>query len=283
MFYIFLASILWGTSFIAGKYAEDFTSPELVVLLRLVLASLCIAHVAIPVLKRLSNPLLKRVIFVSFLTFPVTFLLQFIGLKYTTASNAATMIGFMPLTVLLSEHFFFGKKATIKQLLLSVIAFIGVLLVMGKPDLANDNFIGCLIVLLSDFVVAIWLPMSKKLISAVPAGSYTPLTLFFGAITSIPTVIILTPFLQTDWTIMPSMAGIISVVYLGIGCSLVASWAWNRGVALVDTHVSGLALALEPVFGVIFAILLLGDRPNIYAMTGIFLVIMTVLLSLKLK
>lgn len=279
MHYLIIASILWGTSFIAGKYAEDFASPAIVVMIRLLIASLFVSHIAIATLKHLDKATLKRIIWVSFLTYPVTFLLQFIGLKYTTASNAVTMIGFNPLIVLLFGHFFFQQKATFKQLILAVVAFIGVLLVMGKPDLSNDNFVGCLIVLLSGFVVAIWLQMSKNLMTVVPKGSYTPLTVFFGALLSVPTVVLLQLLLDSSWQLTPSVSGIFAVLYLGIGCSLMASWAWNKGVAVNDTNVSGLALALEPVFGVVFAIMLLGDRPDLFTTVGISLVIFAILYS----
>ncbi|MBS9780490.1 MAG: DMT family transporter [Moraxellaceae bacterium] len=283
MHYLLIASILWGTSFIAGKYAEDFASPELVVLIRLVIASLFVSHIAIASLKQLDKSVLKRIIFVSFLTYPVTFLLQFVGLKYTTASNAVTMIGFNPLLVLLFGHFFFNDKATLKQLLLAMLAFVGVLLVMGKPDFSNDNFVGCLIVLLSGFAVAIWLQMSKSLMKVVPKGSYTPLTVFFGAILTFPSAWLVKVLLGNDWTVTPSVAGVSSVLYLGVGCSLMASWAWNKGVAVSATNISGLALALEPVFGVVFALILLGDRPELFTSIGIALVLFAILYSFWLS
>ncbi len=283
MHYLLIASILWGTSFIAGKYADAFASPELVVLIRLWIASLAVMPIALKNLQHLDKSLLKRMLWVSFLTYPVTFLLQFIGLKYTTASNAVTMIGFNPLLVLLFGHLFFNDKASLKQLALAVLALIGVVLVMGKPDLGNDNFIGCLIVLSSGFAVAIWLQLSKSLMKEVPKGSYTPLTLFFGALLTIPTVALLKLPLNTDWTITPSVTGILAVLYLGVGCSLMASWAWNRGVAVSDTNISGLALALEPVFGVLFAVLLLGDRPDLSTTIGIAMVMFAVLYSFWLS
>ncbi len=279
MHYLLLASVLWGTSFIAGKYAESFATPEIVVLFRLALAGLFVAHIAIPTLKKLDKKLFKQILLVSFLTFPATFLLQFIGLEYTTATNAITMLGFLPLIVLIAGHLFFNEKANIKQLALGGLAFIGVLLVMGKPDLSNDNFVGCALVLSSCLVVAIWIQLSKVLMHKVPRGSYTPLTLFLGAILTLPCTALLTD----SWELTPSVTGISAVLYLGIACNLVASWAWNKGVSMTDTHVSGFFLALEPVFGVLFGILLMGDRPNFYASIGIGLVLFSVMYSVRVN
>lgn len=286
MQYLLIASILWGTSFIAGKYAEPYFSPELLVLLRMLIASLFITHIAIPYIKRLDKTLLYKVIFVSFLTFPVTFMLQFIGLKYTTASNAVTMIGFEPLIVLIVGHLFFEQKASYKQFSLALLAFFGVLLVMGKPDLSNQNFVGCVIVLSSGMAVAIWLQLSKVLMNQLPTGSYTPLTIFFGSLLTIPSSFLLKIMMGTDWELSSSLSSPValsSLLYLGIGCSLIAGWAWNKGVEITNANMSGLFLALEPVFGVIFAILLLGDRPKFWGAVGIALVLFSVLYSFRMS
>lgn len=276
MFYLLVASLLWGTSFIAGKYAEEFASPELVVLLRFLIASLFIAHIAIKHLRKLDKKLIIQLLFVAFLTYPLTFLLQFIGLQYTNASNAVTMLGIEPLIVVLAGHFFFKEKATYLQIAMALLAFLGVLLVMGKPDLSNDNFIGCAIVFSSTLVIAVWLRMAKNLMTILPKGAYTPVTLLLGFLLTIPCVLLI----NQDWSIHVSHTGIASVVYLGIGCSLLASWAWNKGLSMSTANDTGIFLALEPVFGVLFGIALLGDRPGFYAGVGIILVLSAVFISI---
>ncbi|MDP8161878.1 DMT family transporter [Pasteurella skyensis] len=276
MLYLLAAAFLWGTSFIAGKYAEALASPEIIVLFRWFIALPFIAHIAIPSIRKLTKPLLYKVIGVSFLINSI-FLLQFIGLEYTTASNAATMIGFEPLLVILAGHYFFNQPTNKKQILLSLIALVGIALVMGVPDLSNNNFIGCFIVFSSTVVIAITLQQSKVLIDKVPKGSFTALTLFFAALWCIPCTLLLVD----DWQITPSISGIASVLYLGIGCTLLASWLWNIGLSKTAANLGGIFLALEPIFGVFFAIILLNERPDLYASIGIILVIFSVLYSLK--
>lgn len=48
-------------------------------------------------------------------------------------------------------------------------------------------------------------------------------------------------------------------MYLGIGCSLIAAWCWNKGLESVSASISGIFLVMEPVFGVIMAVILLQE------------------------
>lgn len=67
----------------------------------------------------------------AFLNYTAIFLLQFIGLKYTTASSAVTMIGLEPLFVVFVGHLFFKDKAQWFHWLCGVMAFVGIVVLMS--------------------------------------------------------------------------------------------------------------------------------------------------------
>lgn len=112
MIYLLLASFLWGTSFIAGKFAYETLDPALVVLFRLIIAGVILFPITLRFIKENSKSDVdwKKIALLGFLTYPATFLLQFIGLQYTSASSAATMIGIEPLMVILIGQLFLKKK-----------------------------------------------------------------------------------------------------------------------------------------------------------------------------
>lgn len=74
---------------------------------------------------------------------------------------------------------------------------------------------------------------------------------------------------QINWT----WQGGVSILYLGVVCNWLAYWLWNRGMNQVSANASGLLIALEPVFGVLFAVLLLGERLAWLAWAGVALII----------
>lgn len=280
MIYLLLASFLWGTSFIAGKFAYETLDPALVVLFRLIIAGVILFPITLRFIKENSKSDVdwKKIALLGFLTYPATFLLQFIGLQYTSASSAATMIGIEPLMVILVGQLFFKEKASLTIWLLGIIAFIGVFLLVGLSDSEEISLIGCLLVLASTIVVALWLRLSKSVLGNLNPKVYTALSLQLGILIGLPFMLLLVK----DWNINFSYSSIIALLYLGIGCSLFANWAWNKGLSETETNKSGIFLALEPVFGVLFSIILLNDSLSFTSWVGVALVILSATVCLVL-
>lgn len=280
MIYLLLASFLWGTSFIAGKFAYETLDPALVVLFRLIIAGVILFPITLRFIKENSKSDVdwKKIALLGFLTYPATFLLQFIGLQYTSASSAATMIGIEPLMVILIGQLFFKEKASLTIWLLGIIAFIGVFLLVGLSDNEEISLIGCLLVLASTIVVALWLRLSKSVLGNLNPKVYTALSLQLGTLIGLPFMLLLVK----DWNINFSYSSIIALLYLGIGCSLFANWAWNKGLSETETNKSGIFLALEPIFGVLFSIILLNDSLSITSWVGVALVILSAAVCLVL-
>ena len=281
MIYLLLASFLWGTSFIAGKFAYETLDPALVVLFRLIIAGVILFPITLRFIKKNSKSDVdwKKIALLGFLTYPATFLLQFIGLQYTSASSAATMIGIEPLMVILVGQFFFKEQASLTIWLLGTIAFIGVFLLVGLSDSEEISLIGCLLVLASTIVVALWLRLSKSVLGGnLNPKVYTALSLQLGTLIGLPFMLLLVK----DWNINFSYSSIIALLYLGIGCSLFANWAWNKGLSETETNKSGIFLALEPVFGVLFSIILLNDSLSFTSWVGVALVILSATVCLVL-
>ncbi len=177
------------------------------------------------------------------------------------------MIGIEPLMVILIGQLFFKEKASLTIWLLGIIAFIGVFLLVG-----------CLLVLASTIVVALWLRLSKSVLGNLNPKVYTALSLQLGTLIGLPFMLLLVK----NWNINFSYSSIIALLYLGIGCSLFANWAWNKGLSETETNKSGIFLALEPVFGVLFSIILLNDSLSITSWVGVALVILSAAVCLVL-
>lgn len=280
MLYLLIASFLWGTSFIAGKFAYETLDPALVVLFRLIIAGVILLPVTFNFLREniKSDIQWKKLIILGFLTYPATFLLQFIGLQYTSASSAATMIGIEPLMVILIGQLFFKEKASLIIWVLGIVAFIGVFLLVGLSNNEEISLFGCILVLVSTIVVALWLRLSKSLLGNLSPKVYTALSLQLGTLIGLPFMLLLVK----DWNIAFSFSSVAALIYLGIGCSLFANWAWNKGLSETETNKSGIFLALEPVFGVLFSIILLNDNLSITSWVGVILVILSATICLVL-
>ncbi|GAB7530468.1 DMT family transporter [Pseudomonas sp. 3A(2025)] len=270
--YVLAAAFLWGTSFVAGKFALGMADAALIVLARFVIASLFWLPTFRSALRSVPRSRWSALLLLALLMIPATFLLQFIGLRYTGAASAALMIGFEPLMIMLVGWWVWRERIGLLNLTLGIVALAGVLLVMGWPD--GGHFAGCLLVLLSTVVVAFWVRWSRSWMQLMPVNAFTALTTVLGTLMLIPVALLLT----RDWQINVSAQGSAALLYLGLGCSLAAGWLWNMGIKSIPANSGGLFLALEPVFGVLFAVALLHEPFSGTTILGAALVIAPVLI-----
>lgn len=64
-----------------------------------------------------------------------------------------------------------------------------------------------------------------------------------------------------------------------MSCSWLAYKLWNIDLNKTPAHISGMLIALEPVFGILLAYLLLGERMNLPTILGGLLIIGSAFLS----
>lgn len=191
------------------------------------------------------------------------------GLSLTSASSAITIIGLEPLLVVFIGHFFYKDKARWFHWLFGLVAFIGVaLLVKGDTTGGEISLLGCALMFISCAVFAFCLRITQRMLNTIGSAAYTPISIVLGMITCIPFSLVLTQ----SWAIHFSWTGLFGLLYLGIGCSWLAYVLWNKGLPQTDSNVAGILTALEPIFGVILAMILLGEKVSLLSWSGIALI-----------
>ena len=81
--------------------------------------------------------------------------------------------------------------------------------------------------------------------------------------------------LMADSTSVPA-SGLWTVLYTGIVCTALAYLIHNVGLKRVRATDSAIILLVEPVFGVLFAILLLQEWPTVSTLAGGALVLLSI-------
>ena len=248
------AGVLWGVSFLFGKWALEEIGPAHVTLLRFSLASATLLPYALlkgvwP--RRRDLPLF---LLVGFLTVPATFLVQFWGLSLTGATVAALIVGCSPPMVALFAQLFLGERLGKIGWTAVGASTIGVALAVARPGASND-WLGDALVLLSLLAVVGWVLLGKHLSDGYPAVSATAWILTFGTLELVPVALLWEGVPRLDLTLL----GWTSVLVLGLGCSAATYALWNWGVARVPASRAGVFLNLEPLAGALLGVLVLGE------------------------
>lgn len=270
MIYSMLALIIWASSFVAGKYSYTVADPVLTVQFRLAVAALIAVPGFFACYRAVPLHLRRRLWLLAFMNFPLVYLLQFIGLNYTSASSAVTIIGAEPVLATLVGALFFGQRAYWFDWLGAMAVFAGIgLIVAGGEHGGEVNLYGSLLVLGAGIAFVLCLHLGRDIMQSISARIYTVTTVVMGALLCLPFTLLLTQ----NWRITPNPAGVFALFYLAIACSWLAVFFWNKGLRVIPANVSGILIALEPVFGVLFAITILGEVPSWITASGMILTI----------
>ncbi len=276
MIYLLLCIIIWASSFIVGKSATNELDPVLLVQIRLVIGALIVLPIFLPAYRRIPTGKQPMVWLLSFLTLPVCFVLQFVGLSMTSASSAIAILGLNPLLSVLVGHFCFGLRARMMDFVLSIVAFVGIfMMIFAAKGSGQISLLGCLLVMLGCLSFILCMFASKSIIAQMSSQAYTTVSIVFGAISCLP----LTVIFAKQWQPPTTATALSSVLYLGVACSYLAMVFWNKGLAKSNAVIAGFLLALEPVIGLVMAMIAFGDSLPWLSWLGITLVIGSALCS----
>jgi drug/metabolite transporter (DMT)-like permease len=248
------AGVLWGGSFLFGKWALQEMGPAHVTLLRFSLASAALLPYALVKGVWPGRRDLPLFLLVGFLTVPATFLVQFWGLSLTGATVAALIVGCGPPIVAFFASLFLGERLGKTEWSAIGVSTLGVALAVARPGVSN-HWLGDSLILLSLLAVVGWVLLGKRLGDGYPAVPATAWILTFGTLTLAPVALLWEGVPRLDLTLL----GWASVLVLGLGCSAATYALWNWGVARVPASRAGIFLNLEPLVGALLGILVLGE------------------------
>jgi drug/metabolite transporter (DMT)-like permease len=261
---ILLAIIFWGASFVATKTVLLEIKPVTIIILRLILASVLLTVIALSTGKKFSVNLKNHSwIFILALIAVFHLWIQVTGLQYTTASNTGWIIGTAPIFMALLGFVFYREKIGVLQTSGILIAMFGLLLLIGKGDFTNVDFIGNkgdLLVLGSSFTWGAYSMVNKKI-----SLSYSPLMTILYLFLMMAIIII--PFNLNAQTVSSvlnlSSTGWISILFLGLFCSGVAYVIWAYSLRDMESAKVGAFLYFEPFVTVLTAWVFLREEITI--------------------
>ncbi|MFU8812744.1 MAG: DMT family transporter [Balneolaceae bacterium] len=273
---LFTVALIWALNFTVVKASLQEFHPHVFNGLRFVCASafLWAMIAAKGAWFRLHKEDIGSLLLVGFIGSVVYQWLFIIGMDFTTAANAAVLLGTIPIWIALFSHLFTTEKLTRLKAIGVLLAFGGVLLIIagGKNPISFQSvtFVGDLLILCSASVWGVFTIRSKGFLTR-----YTPLQ-FSGMMSAIGTVVLLAgsaPWLgETEWSTitLPAYGGMIYSGTLSIG---LAYLIWNNALHKVGAVKTAVFQNLVPVFGLLFGIVLLGESMTLLQSTGAFITI----------
>ncbi|MFB6183206.1 MAG: DMT family transporter [Haloarculaceae archaeon] len=259
-----LAASLWGGMYVVSKWGFSSIPPVTLAFLRVVLGAVGLfAVVRLTRPKRSFSRAEWRRFGVLAVLVALTLVPQFVGTDLTTASQGAL------LTVLTPVFTFafgvgVGESVTARKVAGMTVAALGtVVVVAGTYDLATvdgGSLVGVGLLLVASAAWAGFTVVGKPLVrrySALEAATY-------GTVLAIPVVGVLVP---VEFALSPATLASVrvtlpvvgAVLYLGLGSTALAWYAWYKGMETVGASTIAVFFFAQPVVGTLASALVLGE------------------------
>ena len=246
--------ILLGFGFVIAKPAMEYFPPYLLMGMRFTIPALILIW-WFPIPKGLFLDLFK----VSFIGNTLQYGLTYNGLNIIDASSAVLLVQLeVPFGILIA-FFLLKEIPSIKNIIGLVIAFFGVFILTGAPNLEGKYF-GVLLTLSGAFTWSLGAVMAKPLSKKIGAlALMTWLAVFSGPMLILISVIVNGNPIQ--YILFANFNSWLTVLYLGFFMQPAAYGAWYYVLSKYAVNKVMPVLLLLPITGLITAIFLLGEDP----------------------
>jgi len=266
----------WALNIVLGRYVAGHFPPVALSFLRWGVAFLILLPFAWPYLKRDWPVIRKYLLILTVLAITGTSAyntMAYWGLQYTQAINALLTQSTAPLIIAVWTFAMYGDRLTQHQVIGILISTLGVIVILCRGDfevLRGVSFNRGDIWFFSALVIFAFYSALMKKRPAMHPLSFLAFSMGWGTFWLIPLFVW---ELSSGKRIPTDMFAAFTIAYVAIFPSIVAYICYNRALELVGANRVGALYPLIVAFGAVFAIVLLGERPQLYHIVGCALVL----------
>jgi drug/metabolite transporter (DMT)-like permease len=279
-----LTSLFWAGNTVLGRFLAGHVPPMTLSFIRwggafLILLPFAAGHLARdwPLIRK-HAALLALLALVGFSAYNT---MAYYGLQYTTAINGLLLQSIGPLFVALWTFALFGDRLTLRQAGGICVSLSGVIVIICHGSLAvlfgiafNRGDVWFVIALVFyGFYMAILRKRPK-----IHPLSFLAVGMGGGAVFLVPLVAL---EVMSGRTMVFDAESLLSFAFICIFPSLLGYLFLNRGIELVGANRAAPFIHLVPVFGSVLAIVLLGERFELYHAVGYGLVFSGITVATK--
>ncbi|MBU5217778.1 DMT family transporter [Bacillus albus] len=277
-----LAASIWGGMYVVSKYVLDFIPPLTLVWLRFIIAFVVLYFILKVAEKKQKKKVTIRkkdwllFAWIGFIGYFISITCQFIGTKLSDAHTGSLVTSATPAFMIIFAAIILKEKLTARRLLSTIIATVGVIIVIGWEIEIGSYFIGTIILVgaaITWALLSIYVKIASAQFSSLVITTYA---IFFS-------LFFITPFmiweLQSTSIEAVNTYVILGVVYLGVVSTAGAFFLWNKGLELMDASIGSLFFFFQPIVGSLLGWLLLNETLNSNFFIGGILIVCSVFIT----
>ena len=276
--YIFLVVVffLYGSLYVANKFLLQSIPTFTLLLLRQLIAIAVLGIFAYKKgLKKIKKEHIKYFLLFGALGYFVAVGLQTLATTLMNASLSALLNSINPIFISVFAVIILKEKMTVNKIIGMCLSLIGVVCVIG---ISGDgvNIFGILFSVIS---VALWSLSSvfaRKVSTEYSSEQLTVTSFAF----SVPFYVVASIVELQHQTVTFTPKSILIILYLGVLCTGLGYFLWNRSLSMIDASICSLFYPLQPLFAAILGILILHEVITMNFVIGAVLISIGVVIGL---
>ncbi len=185
----------------------------------------------------------------------------FYSIQISTVTIGLLTFSTFPVFVTFMEPFFFREKLNSSDIATAMIVFAGLVLVLPGFDFSRAPVKGAFYGIVSGFTFALLSLANRKNVQQDHPIVVAFYQNFFASLALLPFIFVLKPS-------VPGENELFLLAALGILCTALSHTLFIKSLISIKAQTAGIITALEPVYGILLAFIILGERPGLRTMAG---------------
>ena len=179
-----------------------------------------------------------------------------------------------PIFVTFMEPFFFKETLRLKSCVVALVVFAGLVLVIPSFDLSREPVQGAVWGVISGFTFAL-----LGLANRQNVKNTSPLTVSFYQ--NLFAALFLMPWMVSLDIAFPTPREIFFLILLGGLCTALSHFLFIKSLVHIKARTAGVITALEPLYGILLAMIFLGEFPGWRTLAGGVIIIGATLVAMN--
>lgn len=267
--FLHLAVILFGFS---GVLSQTIKTPAIIIAGGRVICSVGLL-LAIAILKKIQLKLSSKkdymIAIFSGIAMAIHWTTFFQTIQFSSVAIGIITFSTFPLFLTFLEPLIFHEKFNIRNIVSSIIIIIGVIITI--PEFSTDNQITLAICLgmISSFMYAL-MTLANRYLSRIYSEQ------IICIYEQVSATIVLLPamfILKFQW----NYKDVLSIVFIGVVCTAIAYSLYVKVQKNINAQTVGIVSGMETVYGILFALIFLGEIPSFREIIGGAIILLVVL------
>jgi drug/metabolite transporter (DMT)-like permease len=260
---------IWSGTFVSTKIVLTQISPAISALYRYLVASGILFVLTLKNRERIERRDYPSIVLLGLTGVTLYYLLQHVGIQYTTAVDAAILVSLSPVFIGVISWIFLRERLRFASIAGLILALAGSILIISGGNLnfahGESRIFGNILITLTAVSWAAYSVLGKQLLKKYRTLTLISATTWVGTALLVPFSIFEVSGTQQytlDWV------GWLHMLYLGGAASVYGYLAWYRALARLPSVTVGSYLYFRPLLTGIIAALVIKENIGVTALVG---------------